>query len=1705
MLGGPVGGGRAGPRESYAAGAPELGQIEVVLSKTTRQTRERDGKPYMEYTFDISVDAQLALGPVWRFTARYSSALETHRKLARVEEGSKRADPSFVLPSFPPKHRGLNMVDSKENVERRGREMAAYYAELFNCPAVLNHPMLKTNMAGLCAEELLKRAVAQTPENMALKLTDENLRMVEARRSNLLAKTMAGVSKGMSAGTDLLAAGAAKMGTPGMAGGAAGAAAEEGQEGAEDEEVVKSGQLKMGEEAYTFELGRTALRFFAEGREEQVRSIPLRNAAVMKVEWTEEDQTTKGRECFDIETEETAGRGRMKFRLEAESRAEVDEWMLALLEQQASSLPAAAPSGAPDDAAAAGAERRGSEPPAPGERARGDSDVNPSPRTSVGSWASHPVVVAKPESMVRLWEKEAAFSLTVDAERLRVERRSLLHWVLKEAERDHHQRSVEQTGVKGEGRVRLPRAATATNARTDGVGSYTMADPQEFDLDKDDIVPKVMKTLVQSQALAEERVIDLSTVPRATTFDPDEFPATTVPELRAAFTDEQLRIAAFETLLCCTIVEPPEDNREKKLLDDAYKNGLLQKERYMQKLSELQRAPDGSGELGAAGAVDYDDTSSVSADSSISGDETDEEGGVRLLTPGSAIAVKTTIREQCNIEEADYEELFGAMSVHENDSDKDGTPESALEVGVASPHGDFLPPRLHPAQHVLWRWRCVRQRRPVDFRFFEDYRSWATRQVAMVVCGLLNHIQAHVDHEWRPVKELDKHPELREQIFDEASLQEAAMQDASSGWSRKLSRGGERSQVVLSTAQIAYKLVRAARRVLHLLDYELEFDAGFFAKTLEDMSLIMFVVTAEQLGSLAQSFLPLNCVMYDYLLDAAVFSPRVSSRREDYEDEQERREMETIAMDTLIAGRAEVVDALKYTWRPLKLSHCYHQVLMATSAFKNFQRDPKANMLRLLLDAVRTITQMKQSDEAMVLQMQEQEKLAETLSKVRAFAEERLLDVTNFFKAEHVEEVAVLCGVYAEILKASDDDVGTKLKEAVKASVEANFKRLSDEALFDVDVSKSEDMQQVERLTRLATRLEEELSAGTWRRLLGALREHDFSVLEPEPEPAPEGFDDEMDMGWEEFEDETLGFDPWQEERGMGSPHLRMGDVDLEGGAAREGIPAPSSCWHGYMAPAEEDKWLLSGDFEVLLPHLDNEWVQRYFILTQEHLLVYADPDDDSLAPARRDDRAAKKIRLCTIRLETVASMECDKTEATLLHADGEQRYQVDLPRRIAEHWMLFMDKEIRRQRGEASEDEELQDEEGLESGEWDDPVHRGLMLLVDLLQFEARPVLEEADIDKNMMDCLTSLQVLDETMVKRYCRSETGKKEHERGKEMPATLLQLGVLTESAVTRWVDEKSEEFQKWKDESLRDEDWEPAHPLLHEEAEAASCCASVVDMFQMLHKASQAFESSGMKGVTSPELQAQFASGISATIGDYVRQVEHTCGPHPVLPPPVAPKRGTKQKPRPPKDPRQPTRFTPDVERNLANNTLSRLCTRLNTLVYTQQHIEEDFAIILLEDKGDGNKGKLRLQTVLSTIDTSLHTVRAHIAAKIVHGLADPASDPGGEAEGRRGALLDGLYLQVPDGTFPNHLRRLEEALHLHGQDVTGVPLEMDAVLESLLDQIEQSQREEVMVRTIQRTRTLGRPRHRSLSFGAFVSGGHLRGDSEDDRVRAAER
>ena len=118
------------------------------------------------------------------------------------------------------------------------------------------------------------------------------------------------------------------------------------------------------------------------------------------------------------------------------------------------------------------------------------------------------------------------------------------------------------------------------------------------------------------QALEEEMQIDLQDAARATVFDPEEFPATTVPELRPAFTEQQLTVAAFETLLCCTLVVPPEDQTARKLLETAYKGGHLKKEIYQQQLAALKRSEQ-SAAMGMSedvGMDEYDDAS-VSADS----------------------------------------------------------------------------------------------------------------------------------------------------------------------------------------------------------------------------------------------------------------------------------------------------------------------------------------------------------------------------------------------------------------------------------------------------------------------------------------------------------------------------------------------------------------------------------------------------------------------------------------------------------------------------------------------------------------------------------------------------------------------------------------------------------------------------------------------------------------------------------------------------------------------------------------------------------------------------------------------------------------------------------------------------------------------------------------------------------------------------------
>ena len=171
---------------------------------------------------------------------------------------------------------------------------------------------------------------------------------------------------------------------------------------------------------------------------------------------------------------------------------------------------------------------------------------------------------------------------------------------------------------------------------------------------------------------------------------------------------------------------------------------------------------------------------------------------------------------------------------------------------------------------------------------------------------------------------------------------------------------------------------------------------------------------------------------------------------------------------------------------------------------------------------------------------------------------------------------------------------------------------------------------------------------------------------------------------------------------------------------------------------------------------------------------------------------------------------------------------------------------------------------------------------------------------------------------------------------------------------------------------------------------------------------------------------------------------------------------------PPKQHRQPTRFTDDVENSLQFNTLPKLCTRLNTLVYAQDCIEEDFALIFTNQE-DSEKGGAMLARVFASIDGSVRTVRAHIAAKIVHGLAgeglhEDDHDFGTvDNEGRRGALLDGLYTRIAGATPGQHLRRLDGALHMEGEDCDGTALNLDAVFQKVVDEICEAQRRELLL------------------------------------------
>lgn len=278
-----------------------------------------------------------------------------------------------------------------------------------------------------------------------------------------------------------------------------------------------------------------------------------------------------------------------------------------------------------------------------------------------------------------------------------------------------------------------------------------------------------------------------------------------------------------------------------------------------------------------------------------------------------------------------HEDLVLALSVWSDD------------VGKESPSKEFerFPVSFEPAWHIHWRWRCVQYRRTTDFQNFTEYRSWAIRQVGMIACACLHHIQSNIKQKWTIAAEAVK---AVESTFHSVGLKKVG----SEKWAKKLAVSE------LQSDDMAYKLVLVSRHLAHQLDYEIGFDDARFREALENLNAIVSAVFSTSFGSRQRndcnaSFVPLNCELYQRLLLKSVFTPLKIHHEDDVNDDSDDG-VPTAggAMDELLSDKNQVVGALKHTWHPLRLSGCFHEVLMATSAFENFKQEPSEKILGVL-------------------------------------------------------------------------------------------------------------------------------------------------------------------------------------------------------------------------------------------------------------------------------------------------------------------------------------------------------------------------------------------------------------------------------------------------------------------------------------------------------------------------------------------------------------------------------------------------------------------------------------------------------------------------------------------------------------------------------------------------------------------------------------
>ena len=537
----------------------------------------------------------------------------------------------------------------------------------------------------------------------------------------------------------------------------------------------------------------------------------------------------------------------------------------------------------------------------------------------------------------------------------------------------------------------------------------------------------------------------------------------TVPEFRQAFSNEQMLLAGYEALLCCTVVNPPEfaqrlaEEALAKQRVEAAAQDVLAAE---QNLTELSAADEPNDEAIAEAATALEKKKAAVEAASSAGAPV-EPPEVLVARAEAQDYVETVLKPQFSLTSRAHRELVAALAVSSKDNDEDCAA-SPVGVGVPKAH-------LAPCNVLQWRWRCVRFRRPpadlVDgdeiFRSFKAFRSWVVRQLAMVLSGLILHLQAHADHTW----------------------------EAPEGITIEDPSGSASAAQAFSSDSMVSLLIAAARLITRKLDYASDFSLDDYDRAVEKMSSLVMTVLAQKPEHGAAdtgldpwtSFVPLNCMLYEKLLSVCMsFKRRDGVATGAVDDLLLDEEEEENVVDSTSAA---VVNCLKQTWQPLRLSQAYHATLVVKNALNAFRKQPGKDVLVLLLDSVPDLKPIALGAENYTTA--EVETTREAFRELKTYCRSQLSDLFRHFDLERAEEVTVLSQLYFHTTIVPDAgeswgdtalDPVSALTEAIQESVKAYYARCKHEAENDSDDEYEEDEEsKFIKLTLLAEKLDDDL------------------------------------------------------------------------------------------------------------------------------------------------------------------------------------------------------------------------------------------------------------------------------------------------------------------------------------------------------------------------------------------------------------------------------------------------------------------------------------------------------------------------------------------------------------------------------------------------------------------------------------------------------